>query len=349
MKVRTTLAIVLALILLALAAPADAAPTKPRKPRPGDGGTPTTTTTTAPATTTTTTSTTSPTPPTTTTTPPGTARLLWADEFDSLSYAYAWGGSLGSPGAARWAPNDGTWQQNRGFKDFNGASWNLNPGETLGGASRSAASIVNGRLRLSAIRTPDAWKADIAASMAAQGHSGPVPEWSGGMLISNPTALTFTYGYIEVAASFTPGKGMFPAVWLYRASPPDNYPAKSGAELDLVEIFGVDHGMEWATYLHYGGARPSFGVVRYTDTAQQHVYGLEKTPSALNFYRDGVLLNTITGEDASWFDVPMSVILNFTMDAPWFGTYSPSRLSDATTPSVLHAEIDYVRAYSAKP
>jgi hypothetical protein len=52
------------------------------------------------------------------------------------------------------------------------------------------------------------------------------------------------------------------------------------------------------------------------------------------------MIGEVTGEDASWFDVPMSIRLNFAMD----GRYV-KKFSDETTPEVMRMEVDYLRVY----
>ena len=298
---------------------------------------PTTTTTTRPPTTTTR-------PPTTTTAPPAPpANLLWSDEFDTLDLST-------STHAGAWRPND-FWQDvNRGYRDFAGSSWNLNPNEHPG---YSPFSVNNGVLSIKARRTPAELRSSIASSMAAQGQWGEVPEWSGGMLISNRDARTMHYGYLEIRASLpTTGKGMFPALWLFAADQGDNPLGKGSAEIDVLEVFGHAGGNLWDSNLHFRNnsgseVRTNRHTTMNTDTVGWHTYGLDWQPNYLRFYQDGVLVWEVTGADAAWFNTRMTVRLNYAMDASWFSGFDTR--SDWTTPAELRMEIDYVRAFAARP
>ncbi|PLS81095.1 hypothetical protein CYG49_03130, partial [Candidatus Saccharibacteria bacterium] len=231
----------------------------------------------------------------------------------------------------------------------------LNPNETIDGAKRSAFSIAGSVLTIGSIRTPASWETDIAASMAAQGQSGAVPAWSGGILITNRDIKKFLYGYFEIRARWpNPGKGMFPALWFYATDGSGDPKNKGGAEIDLFEIFGFSTGQPWDITLHYRdnnniSVRPSVHVTAQTqnnDTTDWHTYALDWQPTYLRFYKDNVLVAEITGEDATWFDTTMDIRLNYSMDASWFPA---DRLSDSSTPDPLLMEVDYVRQWATKP
>lgn len=273
-------------------------------------------------------------------TPP--ASLIWQDTFDS---------SLDLSTATRtgaWRPND-FWQDiNKGYRDFAGSSWNLNPNET---PAYSPFSISSGILSIKAQRTPATLNSTIAASMAAQQQSGSVPAWSGGILITDKRQRTFGYGYYEFKARFpTPGKGMFPALWLYSADGTLN-PGKEGAEIDILEIFGYADGTHVDSTVHFLAsnnvrARASFNSSIVGDTASWHTYALDWQPTYMRFYKDNALYAEMTGDDAAWYNgVRMGIRMNYAMDAPWFGVNA----SDATTPSPLSMDIDYIKVYTSKP
>lgn len=272
------------------------------------------------------------------------APITWADEFTTLDVA-----TPATVNTARWRPND-VWQNiSRGYRDFAGTSWNLNPNETLNGAPRSAFSTAGSVLTIKAIRTPTAWNTDIVASMTAQGQSPYVaPAWSGGMLITNPVVKKFKYGHFAIRARFpTPGKGMFPALWLFATDGNTDPLDKGGAEIDLFEVFGHAAGRPWNITTHYRNnantaARTSVDVAAIdTDTTAWHVYGVDWQPGWLRFYKDGVQVAELTGVDASWFNTDMGIRINYAMDASWFG----SNLSDASTPDELSMDVDWVRVY----
>jgi serralysin len=187
--------------------------------------------------------------------------------------------------------------------------------------------------------------------MATQGQTGPVPDWSGGMLITNANQHEFLYGYFETRARFrNTGPGMFPAIWLYATRGNTNPDNKGGAEIDIMEIFGDP--TRWDTTLHYrdnanNAVRTNLHVATTTsDPTQWHTYAIDWQPDHLAFYLDNTLIATITGPDATWYDTPMSLRLNYALDAPWFPT---NHKTNATTPTTMHMDIDYIRVYPQHP
>lgn len=260
----------------------------------------------------------------------GGATLLFFDDFNTLDLV-----TPGNPNGV-WRPND-FWQNiSRGYKDFAGTSWNANPNEAS--VNLNPFSVAGSVLTITAARIPSDRNAAIAASMAAQGQTG-APSWYGGMLISNANlpVQRYLYGYFEMRARFpTQGSGMFPALWFYNSMGGP----KPNAEIDLFEIFGTPN--RWTTTLHPG---PEVGAAS-EDTAGWHVYGMDWQPTYLRFYRDGVLKWQATGSNATYFDVPMGIRINYAMDANWF---PPANKSSGATPSPMTMEIDYVSVYDIKP
>jgi beta-glucanase (GH16 family) len=270
-----------------------------------------------------------------TTAPPpqiqGGDKLIWADEFDhplDLTTLEK---------LASWTSTDFWQDANIGYMDPGGGSWQINPNQH---PFYSPFKIANGVLTITARKTPSAIVPDIEAVVGA----GNAPKWSGGMLITNKDLRSFKYGYFEVRARWpNPGNGMFPGIWLFVADG-RGLSRASGAEIDILEIMGYGQGRPWSTTLHLrdwlgGGDQVDVASVDY-DTTNWHIYGLDWQPSYLRFYYDGVMIGEVTGEDASWFDVPMSIRLNFAMD----GRYV-KKFSDETTPEVMRMEVDYLRVY----
>jgi uncharacterized protein YmfQ (DUF2313 family) len=281
----------------------------------------------------------------------GAATLIWADEFDS--YPSVAVGTTSDPNAV----NDTTsnwryvaeWQgANHGYRDFAGTSWNINPNDP-NYAGYNPFSVSGSVLTIQVFRTPTALVAPIRADLIAQGNGGLAdPAWCGGLMWTNFYKRTFKYCYVEWKARWPiNGKGMFPALWLYHQPPAGGGDdGKGRAEMDVLEIMGVPN--QWSSGIHAGtNAAPvdlPF-VNRSEDTAGWHTYGWDWQPGYLKLYRDGVLLYTLSDSNAAWFDCNMGIIINFAMDAPWFG----SNASDGTTPSPMTMEIDYVRVYTSKP
>jgi beta-glucanase (GH16 family) len=273
-----------------------------------------------------------------------TTGLVWGEEFGG-------GLDLSSVGyVGRWRAND-VWQRvDRGYRDFSGSSWNLNPLETPG---NSPFAVGGGVLAITAAATPASLVPVISSSMAAQGQSGGVPAWSGGMLISDPGQHQFRYGYIEIRAKLpSHAAGMFPAMWLYAVGGSSNAQNKGGAEIDLFEVFGDPSGSNWHVTTHYRDDQnavtgPDVNVASVsTDTSQWHTYAVDWQPSYLRFFLDGVVVGEVTGAQAEYFDTPMSLRVNYAMNASWF---PPDHQAVDTSAGPLTLVIDYIHTYATNP
>lgn len=255
----------------------------------------------------------------------------WAEEFDTLDMTT-------SSHVGRWRPND-FWQNvNAGYEDFAGTSWNANPNDGIG---INPFSIADSVLTITCQRTPPETVAAIEAEMVSQGVGGTAPAWTGGILITNDAVRRFLYGYFEWRVRFPQvGRGMFPALWLYHASGEDTKP---DAEIDVFEIFGSAAGSPVVASYHQAGNGDSISTSS-PDVTGWHRYGLDWQPSYLRLYVDDEMVGELTGAAAEWFDVPMQVRLNYSMDAPWFPTKS-----NGTTPDPLTMEVDYIRHWAVKP
>lgn len=263
--------------------------------------------------------------------------LLWAEEFDkSLDLTT-------STHIGKWRPND-QWQDvNLGYSDFGGDSWNINPNQH---PLHSPFLVADGVLTIKARKTPEA----IVPDIKALAESGKAPKWSGGILITDLLQHSFKYGYFEIRARLpNPGKGMLPAIWLYVSDGRYlNDKRKSGAEIDILEVIGHDRGSPWSITVH---RRDWLGIGDQTevgtfenDTTEWHTYGLDWQPTYLRFYRDGMMVGEVTGADASWFDIEMSIRLNHSVDGNHVDKLG--NLSDQTTPEIMMMQIDYVRVYA---
>jgi beta-glucanase (GH16 family) len=256
-----------------------------------------------------------------------------------------------------WMPVDYGWQSQpalasneRGYEDFAGNSWNVNPNRDPG---QTPFSVVDGRLRIQASRIPSSYltgTGGVRDQMAAQGQDvNNLPTWMGGILISE---RSFLNGYIEATVTFDAahaGRGMFPALWLYAAGGSTDVQGKGGAEIDLMEAFGTTS--QYSSTIHFIDSsnrevRPSRSTDFSRSVIGTHTYALDWQPTYLRFYFDGQMVWEVTGADAAWFNTPMRLRMNYSMDAPWFGS---GRRSDATTPATLWMDVDDVRVWATKP
>ena len=280
--------------------------------------------------------------------PGSSTNLIWSEEFSTDLDVTTGTLAAGITHQGTWRYND-TWQQtDRGYKDFAGQSWNINPLEN-GFAAYNPFNVMGGILTLSAKRIPAELVTPIANSMAAQGQSG-APNWMGGILITDAAKIKFKYGYFEFKVRFPiPGKGMFPAIWFFSSEGSQDPLNKGYAEIDLFEIFGNITAKPWAITLHEknsAGVGPTLPVLSTNDDCiDWHTYAMDWQPQYLKFYKDNILVATISGADASFFNTTMAIRLNYSMDATFFGT----NVSDNGTPSTLTMQIDYVRVYLTKP
>ncbi|NJO55014.1 MAG: glycoside hydrolase family 16 protein [Rhodospirillales bacterium] len=263
--------------------------------------------------------------------------LIWAEEFDTPLDLTT------SQHVGRWRAGSQWGNSDLGYVDFAGTSWNINP---IQHPRHSPFSVENGILTIAVTRTSEDLISDIESTVGKD----KAPKWSGGMLVTDWRRISFKHGYFEIRARFpTPGRGMFPAIWLYVANGRTvNNPAKSGAEIDLVEILGHETGRPWVTTVHcrdWQGNGDQVEIGRFdTDTRDWHVYGFDWRPDKLRFFRDGVPAGELAGAKASWFDVNMAIHLNFTVDSPHI--MKKGRGTDETTPDRMEMQVDYVRVYS---
>ena len=156
-------------------------------------------------------------------------------------------------------------------------------------------------------------------------------------VITSYDAFKFTYGYAEVRAKMTHGRGYWPAFWLLNAYYVDDKP-----EIDIMEFIGDNQDAVYATY-HYFDAddqlrstksQPTPGV-DYTNG--WHTYSVDWRPGTLVFYIDGLEVHRVT--DAKVSRQEMYVIANTAMGGWWAGA------PDESTPFPGEFKMDYIRVY----
>lgn len=262
----------------------------------------------------------------------------WSDEFDGTSLSYALDG-----GGGTWRTKGyevgGTLAS--GYTDFAGSSWNATPAQIQ---QYGLAKVANSVLTLKAIRNP--------------GITGVKNAWIGPYLVSNQlNNLTWRYGYFEWRMQLpNPVRGMFPALWLF-----NNVPGRSngyeGAEIDMLEDFGVSSGSSWDGGIHwnpshYNGVQGQNVVHASDDTTAWHRYGINWTPTGIYYLKDGVVRGSITGGGATWFNnANLGIRIDYVMDPNWMSSTSPSH-STPTDPVVgtePTMNVDYVRYYISMP
>ena len=155
-------------------------------------------------------------------------------------------------------------------------------------------------------------------------------------IINTYNSFSFMYGYVEVRAQATAGKGFMPAQWLLRTD------QGSLGEIDIMEIIGSRPTRLNSTvhYQNLDGTSVASNVVRTTTvdlSKDMHVYGVDWRADTIAFYLDGVKMGEMVTPDAlkAW----MYLLTNLTVGGILAGN------PDSTTPWPGAYKIDYVRVW----
>lgn len=160
------------------------------------------------------------------------------------------------------------------------------------------------------------------------------------------------YGRIEARIKLPYGPGIWPAFWML-GSNIDSAPWPQCGEIDIMEYKG------YQPYLIYGSVHsPSasdsttdayitqeFGYTSTRLDNDYHIYAVEWSSTAIDFYLDNILYREVTPTDLSsvggtWvFNNPFYIILNLAVGGDFVG--SPN--SNTTFPQTML--VDYVRVY----
>jgi beta-glucanase (GH16 family) len=245
--------------------------------------------------------------------PPGWT-LTFDDEFD------------GPPGAA---PNSLQW-----LHEVGGTGWGDNQLQYYTDRTDNAHLDGQGHLAITARR-------DSGFSC----WYGPCAYTSAKLTTRQPQLATFTqgYGHFEARIKMPTGKGIWPAFWLVGEDITYAGVAKAG-EIDVMEVLGDKpaHVQQHAhgPSLDFGGAT---NLPVGESAADWHTYGIDWTPSRIDWHVDGRMTQSMTKEQAGegWvFDHPFYLLLNLAIGGGW-----PGNPDDSTTfPATML--VDYVRAYT---
>jgi beta-glucanase (GH16 family) len=153
-------------------------------------------------------------------------------------------------------------------------------------------------------------------------------------LITTRGSFAQTFGYFEIRARWTGGKGLWPAFWLLPAS--GDWPP----EIDIVEAHG-DKPYTAYQSLHSAARTSRTRTVSVPGrTSDYHLYGLLWTPRALYFYIDGRRTALIpTAADTA---TPMYLLANLAVGGSWPGN------PDSRTRMPARMEIDHIRVWRFK-
>ncbi|KQX18238.1 glycoside hydrolase [Sphingomonas sp. Root50] len=203
------------------------------------------------------------------------------------------------------------------------------------GAGVQPFEVRDGKLAITARPLSPAVKAKLDRALAKQpanigGSALGQALYSSG-LITTKCSFEQAYGYFEIRARWTGGKGIWPAFWLL--------PAKGGwpPEIDILEAHGDKPGTVFQS-LHSKLQKSITRKVTMAGTADQfHLYAVLWTPERLDYYIDGVRTASIpTTADAGQ---PMYLLANLAIGGKWPGD------PDAGTVMPARMEIDHIRVW----
>lgn len=199
-------------------------------------------------------------------------------------------------------------------------------------------SVAGGALTIRAEPMSDTVRTAVAGAVARQ--PGPIRDsplkdvrYSSG-LITTKGSFEQTYGYFEMRARWTGGKGLWPAFWLLPSDgawPP---------EIDVMEALGHEpttiyqsvHSKQ--TGKHVGRTER---IALRTDASQFHTYGVLWTRDEIRFFVDG--RQTAARPTPADAHRPMYLLVNLAVGGRWPGD------PDADTRFPAKMTVDYVRAW----
>jgi chitodextrinase len=138
-----------------------------------------------------------------------------------------------------------------------------------------------------------------AITLDGAGHLVITADMENGTLVSGGmnAKLDLTYGYYEfrVRTEVDPTATTSGVVLMWPTS--GNWP--TDGETDIYETGSYTNTRSpFYSFVHWGSTNQQTSTVQNADGTQWHTMGLDWTPSALKFYRDGVLVWTVTNSAA---------------------------------------------------
>ncbi len=162
-------------------------------------------------------------------------------------------------------------------------------------------------------------------------------------VISTQDKFQMTYGYVEMKAKLTGGKGFLSTFYLFNQDFLKNKP-----EIDIIEYIGDRPDKAYQTYHYYDSnrARSADGERHSTPTMESlmgfdlssdfHTFSVLWEPGLVIWYIDGNEVRRLSGIRIS--DEPMNIIAQLVVGSNWIGEPDPSSL-----PKSL--DIDYIKAW----
>jgi beta-glucanase (GH16 family) len=231
--------------------------------------------------------------------------LVWSDEFSTP----------GRPDPAKWGYEEG-FIRNHEKQSYSPKNARVEDGKLVIEAKKEAPG--------------DGKPAYTSASLTTQGKA------------------SWTYGKVEVRAKLPTGRGTWPAIWMLGTNIDEVGWPRCG-EIDIMENVGFDpdtihFNVHTAAYNHVRKTNKGTKVTLAKPYDDFHVYGIEWTPKAIDFFLDGKTTFTFDnngkGSDAWPYDRPQYLILNLAIGGDWGGQKG---IDTSIFPQRM--EVDYVRVY----
>lgn len=248
-------------------------------------------------------------------TPPPQWQLVWSDEFN---------GPDGS------VPNQSNWTY-----DIGGGGWGNNELESYTSRPQNAY-IQGGNLVIEARKETYTGQDNITRDYTSA-------------RLKTQGLFSQTFGRIEARIKIPYGQGLWPAFWMMGSDiTTAGWP--TCGELDIMEnigrepsiVHGTIHGPGYINLSNLTAAYTLPGGQKFSDDF--HVFTIDWTASAIRFYVDGNLYETVTPASlpagTDWvFNKPFFIILNVAVGGGWPGN------PDSTTVFPQTMLVDYVRVY----
>ncbi len=181
------------------------------------------------------------------------------------------------------------------------------------------------------------------------------PDW-GGQKYTSARMITqglgdWTYGFYEIRARYSCGRGTWPAIWMLPSDPAVQWP--DGGEIDIMEHVGYDPTVVHQTLItkafnYKSGAQQTTAFTIPDACTKMHRYQLLWTPDFIVLGVDDApkfMLKKTRSDRSRWpYDRPMHLLLNVAVGGEWGGQKG---IDPAAFPARM--EVDYVRVYQKRP
>jgi beta-glucanase (GH16 family) len=159
----------------------------------------------------------------------------------------------------------------------------------------------------------------------------------------------WTYGFYEVRAKLPCARGTWPAIWML---PVNMTKWPDDGEIDIMEQVGSEPNLIYASlhtklFNHILKTQRSAQKLIPTSCSAFHVYQLDWRPESITIGVDGRgilrVLNDQPGGKGAWpFDTPFKMILNLAIGGDWAAAKG---IDDAAMPQRM--DVDYVRVWQS--